>query len=116
MNRPERPPTVGDLVGTWQRRSQTVVLRAILAVKRLGVAERIVSITAPDRAPSHGDMAHVGTGLTYLALRRPWTSAWCAIVPRVRDAPAPSARTLLAARRYRRCDVVRRLSSRECRR
>ena len=32
----EKPPTVGYVVSTWPRLSQTVVLREILAVERLG--------------------------------------------------------------------------------
>ena len=58
MTRSERLPTVGYVVSTWPRLSQTFVLREILAVERLGVPVRIFSAKDPDGEPSHGDVAH----------------------------------------------------------
>ena len=72
MNRSERPPTVGYVVSTWPRLSQTFVLREILAVERLGVPVRIFSTKDPDGEPIHGDVAQVRAGVTYLTLRRHW--------------------------------------------
>jgi glycosyltransferase involved in cell wall biosynthesis len=58
--------------------------------------------------PSHGDVAQVCAEVTYLSLRRHWKPALRANLRLVRAAPAPYARTLLSALRYRRWDVVRR--------
>jgi glycosyltransferase involved in cell wall biosynthesis len=104
----EKPPTVGYVVSTWPRLSQTFVLREILAVERRGVPVRIFSTKDPDGEPSHGDLAQVRAGVTYLSLRRRWKPALRANLRLVRDRPAPYARTLLAALRYRRWDVIRR--------
>jgi hypothetical protein len=105
----ERPPIVGYVVSTWPRLSQTFVLREILAVERLGVSVRIFSTKDPDGEPIHGDVAQVRAGVTYLTLRRHCKQALRANLPLVRAAPALYARTLLAALRYRRWDVLRRL-------
>jgi glycosyltransferase involved in cell wall biosynthesis len=104
----EKPPTLGYVVSTWPRLSQTFVLREILAVERLGVPVRIFSTKDPDGEPVHGDVAHVRAGVTYLTLRRHWKPALWANLRLVRDMPAPYARTLLSALRYRRWDVMRR--------
>jgi glycosyltransferase involved in cell wall biosynthesis len=104
----ERPPTVGYVVSTWPRLSQTFVLREILAVERLGVSVRIFSTKDPDGEPIHGDVAQVRAGVTYLTLRRHWKPALRANLRLVRAAPARYAWTLLAALRYRRWDVLRR--------
>src|SRR5205085_8518320 len=108
MTRSERLPTVGYVVSTGPRLSQPFVLREILAVERLGVPVRIFSAKDPDGEPSHGDVAHVRAGVTYLSLRRHWKPAVCANLRLVWAAPAPYARTLLSAPRYRPWDVVRR--------
>src|SRR5919201_4406354 len=108
MNRPERPPTVGYVVSTWPRLSQTFVLREILAVERLGVPVRIFSTKDPDGEPIHGDVAQVRAEVTYLTLRGHWKPALRANLRLVRAAPVPYARTLRAALRYRRWDVLRR--------
>jgi hypothetical protein len=89
MNRSERPPTVGYVVSTWPRLSQTFVLREILAVERLGVPVRIFSTKDPDGEPIHGDVAQVRAGVTYLTLRRHWKQALCANLRLIRDVPAP---------------------------
>jgi glycosyltransferase involved in cell wall biosynthesis len=104
----EKPPTVGYVVSTWPRLSQTFVLREILAVERLGVPVRIVSTKDPDGEPVHGDVAHVRAGVTYLTLRRHWKAALRANLRLARDMPVPYARTLLSALRYRQWDVIRR--------
>jgi hypothetical protein len=89
MNRSERAPTVGYVVSTWPRLSQTFVLREILAVERLGVPVRIFSTKDPDGEPIHGDVAHVRPGVTYLTLRHHWKPALRANLRLVRAAPAP---------------------------
>jgi hypothetical protein len=106
----EKPPTVGYVVSTWPRLSQTFVLREILAVERLGVPVRIFSTKDPDGEPVHGDVAQVRAGVTYLTLRRHWKPALRANLRLVRDMPAPYARTLLSALRYRQWDVIRRFA------
>src|ERR671936_2273158 len=108
MNQSARLPTVGYVFSWWPRLSQTFVLREILAVERLGVPVRIFSTKDPDGEPSHGDVTHVRAGVTYLSLRRHWKAALRANLRLVRAAPVPYARTLLAAQRYRRWDVLRR--------
>src|SRR5919202_5876348 len=104
----ERPRTVGYVVSTWPRLSQTFVLREILAVERLGVSVRIFSTKDPDGEPIHGDVAQVHAEVIYLTLRGHWKPALWANLRLVRDVPAPYARTLVAALRYRRWDVLRR--------
>jgi glycosyltransferase involved in cell wall biosynthesis len=108
MNQPERLPTVGYVVSRWPRLSQTFVLREILAVERLGVPVRIFATKDPEGEPSHVAVAQVRAEVTYLSLRRHWKPALRANLRLVRAAPAPYARTLLSALRYRRWDVVRR--------
>src|SRR5919204_5625352 len=108
MAESEKLPTVGYVVSTWPRLSQTFVLREILAVERLGVPVRIFSTKDPDGEPIHGDVAQVRAGVTYLSLRRHWKPALRANLRLVRAAPARYAWTLLAALRYRRWDVLRR--------
>ena len=105
----ERPPTVGYVVSTWPRLSQTFVLREILAVERLGVAVRIFSTKDPAGEPIHGDVAQVRAEVTYLTLRGHWKPALWANLRLVRAAPVPYVRTLLVALRYRRWEVLRRL-------
>src|SRR5436853_2198893 len=99
MNRSERPPTVGYVVSTWPRLSQTFVLREILAVERLGVPVRIFSAKDPGGEPIHGDVTHVRAGVTYLTLRRHWKQALRANLRLVRHKPGRYVSTLLAALR-----------------
>jgi glycosyltransferase involved in cell wall biosynthesis len=103
----EKPPTVGYVVSTWPRLSQTFVLHEILAVERLGVPVRIFSAKDPRREPIHGDVAQVLAGVTYLSLRRHWKQALRANLSLVRHRPGCYVRTLLPALRYRRWSVVR---------
>jgi hypothetical protein len=93
----ERSPTVGYVVSTWPRLSQTFVLREILAVERLGVPVRIFSTKDPDGEPIHGDVAQVRAGVTYLSPRRHWKPALRANLRLVRAAPTLYVRTLLWA-------------------
>src|ERR687883_77835 len=93
----EKPPTVGDVVKTWPRLSQTFVLHEILAVERLGVPVRIFSAKDPGSEPIHGDVAQVRAGVTYLSLRRHWKQALRANLRLVRAVPTRYAWTLLAA-------------------
>src|SRR5436309_2545870 len=103
----EKPATVGYVVSTWPRLSQTFVLHELLAVERLGVPVRIFSAKDPRREPIHGDVAQVLAGVTYLSLRRHWKQALRANLSLVRHRPGCYVRTLLPALRYRRWSVVR---------
>src|SRR5437763_12010976 len=104
----EKPPTVGYVVSTWPRLSQTFVLHEILAVERLGVPVRIFSAKDPCREPIHGAVVQVRAGVTYLSLRRHWKQALRANLSLVRHKPGCYVSTLLAALRYRRWSMVRR--------
>src|SRR5919197_4104587 len=68
----EKPPTIGYVVSTWPRLSQTFVLREILAVERLGVSVRIFATKDPDGEPIQGDVAQVRAGVSYPTPRRHW--------------------------------------------
>jgi glycosyltransferase involved in cell wall biosynthesis len=104
----EKPSTVGYVVSTWPRLSQTFVLREILALERLGVLVRIFSAKDPGGEPIHGDVARVLAGVTYLSLRGHWKQALRANLRLARHRPGRYMSTLLAALRYRRWSIVRR--------
>ena len=108
MARSEKPPTVGYVVSTWPRLSQTFVLREILAVERLGVPVRIFSTKDPGGEPIHGDVAQVRAGVTYLTLHGHWKQVLRANLRLARHRPGRYVSTLLSALRYRRRSVVRR--------
>src|SRR5947208_16432055 len=60
--------SVGYIVSTWPRLSQTFVLTEVLALERRGVALRIFSIKEPGTEPVHGDLRRVRAKATYLSL------------------------------------------------
>ena len=66
------PLTVGVIVSTWPRLSQTFVLREILGLERLGVRLRIFSVKVPTDEPVHEEVSQVRAPVTYLAFRRSW--------------------------------------------
>lgn len=74
----ESDPTVGYIVSTWPRLSQTFVLNEVLALERLGVSVRIFSVKTPGKEPIHGDVARVRARVTYLSFRRNWKSVLAA--------------------------------------
>jgi glycosyltransferase involved in cell wall biosynthesis len=105
-------PTIGYVVSTWPRLSQTFVLNEVLALERLGLRLRIFSGKDPGDEPVHADVAQVRADVAYLSFRRHWKPSLRANVRLACDLPGRYARTLLAAirfaLRYRRWGVVRR--------
>src|SRR2546426_46249 len=67
---PEEKPTIGYVVSTWPRLSQTVVLTEILALERRGLPVRIFSIKDPRGEPVHAKLAKVRAPVAYLSFRR----------------------------------------------
>jgi glycosyltransferase involved in cell wall biosynthesis len=65
-------PTIGMIVTTWPRLSQTFVLREVLGLEALGVGLRIFSLKVPPDEPVHADVSRVRATVTYLAFRRSW--------------------------------------------
>src|SRR5437879_1419162 len=59
--------TIGIIVSTWPRLSQTFVLREILGLERLGLRLRIFSVKVPTDEPVHADVFQVKAPVTYLA-------------------------------------------------
>src|SRR5947209_14685014 len=66
---PEQRPTIGYVVSTWPRLSQTFVLNEILALERRGLSVRIFSVKDPDGEPSHAKLAKVHAPVKYLSFR-----------------------------------------------
>ncbi|PYU09539.1 MAG: hypothetical protein DMG29_19445 [Acidobacteria bacterium] len=67
---PEQKPTIGYVVSTWPRLSQTFVLNEILALERRGLPVRIFSIKDPRGEPVHAKLAKVRAPVAYLSFRR----------------------------------------------
>src|SRR5919198_2048252 len=73
---PRMPPssaptaTIGYVVTTWPRLSQTFILNEILALERRGQAVRIFSTKLPDGEPTHAKVTAVRAQVAYLAFRR----------------------------------------------
>jgi hypothetical protein len=103
-------PTIGYVVSTWPRLSQTFVLNEVLALERLDLRLRIFSGKDPGEEPVHADVAQVRADVTYLSFRRHWKPSLRANVRLACDLPGRYVRTLLAALRfalrYRRWGVV----------
>src|SRR2546429_1560103 len=66
----EQKPTIGYVVSTWPRLSQTFVLNEILALERRGLPVRIFSIKDPRGEPVHAKLAKVRAPVAYLSFRR----------------------------------------------
>src|SRR5229473_4505698 len=64
--------TIGMIVTTWPRLSQTFVLREFIGLEKLGLHLRIFSIKVPPSEPVHADVARVQAPVTYLAFRSSW--------------------------------------------
>ena len=64
--------TIGMIVTTWPRLSQTFVLREFIGLEKLGLQLRIFSIKVPRGEPVHADVARVQAPVTYLAFRSSW--------------------------------------------
>ena len=59
--------SLGYIVSTWPRLSQTFVLTEVLALERRGIPLRIFSIKEPGNEPVHGEMRLVNAKATYLS-------------------------------------------------
>ncbi len=64
--------TIGIIVSTWPRLSQTFVLRETLGLELLGLRLRIFSVKVPTDEPVHEEVSQVRAPVTYLAFRRSW--------------------------------------------
>ena len=104
---PEQRPTIGYVVSTWPRLSQTFVLNEILALEQRGLSVRVFSIKDPGGEPTHAKLAKVRAPVTYLSFRRRRGTILIANVRIARDLPGRYFRTLLRALRYRQRAVVR---------
>jgi glycosyltransferase involved in cell wall biosynthesis len=104
----EQRPTIGYVVSTWPRLSQTFVLNEILALENRGLPLRIFSTKDPGHEPVHTKVAKVRAPVAYLSFRRRVRSVLLANVRMALRRPGAYARTLLRALGYRRPDVLRR--------
>src|SRR2546425_1647288 len=104
---PEQKPTIGYVVSTWPRLSQTFVLNEILALERRGLPVRIFSIKDPRGEPVHAKLAKVRAPVAYLSFRRHGRPILLANLRIARDLAGRYLRTLLRALRYGRLNVLR---------
>jgi len=104
---PEQRPTIGYVVSTWPRLSQTFVLNEILALEQRGQPVRIFSIKDPGGEPIHAKLAKVRAPVAYLSFRRRRRAILAANLRIARALPGRYFRTLLRALRYGRRDVLR---------
>src|SRR5213593_2487739 len=104
---PEQGPTIGYVVSTWPRLSQTFVLNEILALEQRGLPVRIFSIKDPGGEPIHAKLAKVRAPVAYLSFRRRRRAILAANLQIARALPGRYFRTLLRALRYGRRDVLR---------
>lgn len=105
---PDKSPTVGYIVSTWPRLSQTFVLSEVIALERMGLPLRIFSAKDPGGEPVHARVSQVRAEVTYLSLGRQWKPVLLANLCLAHDLPGRYCRTLLQALRYCRWGVVRR--------
>ncbi len=103
----EIDPTVGYIVTTWPRLSQTFVLNEVLALERSGVPLRIFSVKTPGGEPIHGDVAQVRARVSYLSFRRNWKSVLSANYRLVRNRSTFYFRNFFRAVSYFRWGVVK---------
>src|SRR5256712_7469709 len=104
---PEQRPTIGYVVSTWPRLSQTFVLGEILALEQRGLPVQIFSIKDPGGEPIHAKLAKVRAPVAYLSFRRRRRAILAANLRIARDLPSGYVRTLLLALRYGRLGVLR---------
>src|SRR5712692_9639475 len=100
-------PTIGYVVSTWPRLSQTFVLTEVVALERSGVPLRIFSVNDPGGEPIHAKVAQVRAVVTYLSFRR-WKRIARANLQLARDLPGRYASALMHALTYGRLGVLRR--------
>lgn len=86
--------TVGIIVSTWPRLSQTFVLREVLGLERLGLRLRIFSVRVPTDEPVHEEVAQVKAPITYLAFHSSWKPIVNANLRVARELGAQYFRTL----------------------
>ena len=99
--------TIGMIVTTWPRLSQTFVLREFIGLERLGIQLRIFSIKVPPDEPVHADVAQVRAPVTYLAFRSEWKPIFSANFRLVHDLGRRYFRTwLLGLRNIRYGNVL----------
>jgi glycosyltransferase involved in cell wall biosynthesis len=101
-------PTVGYVVSTWPRLSQTFVLTEIVALERSGVPLRIFSVKDPGGEPVHAKVAQVRAEVTYLSFRGSWRRIVRANLRLALELRWRYARALMHAIAYGRVGVVRR--------
>src|SRR5260370_41855493 len=77
--------TIGMIVTTWPRLSQTFVLREFIGLEKLGLQLRVFSIKVPPGEPVHADVARVQAPVTYLAFRSSWNRILSANIRLARD-------------------------------
>ena len=99
-------PTVGYVVSTWPRLSQTFVLTEVVALERTGVPLRIFSVKDPGGEPVHAKVAQVRASVTYLSFRR-WKRIALANLQFAAHRPVRYARMLMQALAYGRKGVLR---------
>src|SRR2546422_3586498 len=104
---PEQRPTIGYVVSTWPRLSQTFVLNEILALEQRGLPVRIFSIKDPGGEPTHAKLTKVRAPVKYLSFRLRLRAILVANLRIAQDLPGRYVRTLLLALRYGRLGVLR---------
>ena len=104
---PEQRPTIGYVVSTWPRLSQTFVLNEILALEQRGLPVRIFSIKDPGGEPTHAKLTKVRAPVKYLSFRRRRRAILVANLRVARDLPGCYFRTLIRALRYGQIAIVR---------
>src|SRR6266851_1754309 len=92
--------TIGVIVSTWPRLSQTFVLREILGLERLGLRLRIFSVKVPTDEPVHEEVSQVRAPVTYLAFRSSWKPLVSAYFRLARELGGQDFRTLFQGLRY----------------
>src|SRR5207247_9802559 len=97
---PEQRPTIGYVVSTWPRLSQTFVLNEILALERRGLSVRIFSVKDPGGELAHAKLAKVHAPVTYLAFRWRRRAILASHLRIGRDLPGRYGGTLSRALRY----------------
>ena len=100
--------TVGYVVSTWPRLSQTFVLTEVVALERSGVPLRIFSVKDPGGEPVHAKVAQVRAEVTYLSFRCGWKRIVRANLRLARKLPGRYSRALWHAISYGRIGIVRR--------
>src|SRR3989475_10836179 len=104
---PEQRPTIGYVVSTWPRLSQTFVLNEILALEQRGLPVRIFSTKDPGGEPTHAKLTKVRAPVKYLSCRRRRRAILVANLRVARDLPGCYFRTLIRALPYGQIAIVR---------